>query len=76
MLGIFHQSPHKPQHPPRQVERDLLWWLRVLSKPTLVREIPGAQEVLDIQAFSDASSSVSIGIIIHGQWRAWVLRPG
>ena len=48
----------------------------MLSKPTLVREIPGAQEVLDIQAFLDASSSVGIGIGIRGQWRAWVLRPG
>ena len=76
MLGIFHQSPHKPRHPPRQVERDLLWWLRVLSKPILVQEIPEAQEVLDIQAFLDASSSVSIGIVVHGQWRAWALRPG
>ena len=36
MLGIFHQSPHKPRRPPRQVECNLLWWLRVLSKPVPV----------------------------------------
>ena len=36
MLSIFHQSPHKPCHLPRQVKCDLLWWLRVLSKPILV----------------------------------------
>ena len=36
MLSIFPQSPHKPRHPPRQVEHNLLWWLRVLSKLILV----------------------------------------
>jgi hypothetical protein len=76
MIGIFHDTPHKPRHPPRHTDIDLLWWLRTLSKPTLSREIPGAQEVIDIQAFSDASSSVGIGIVVRDRWRAWALRPG
>ena len=48
MLGIFHDTPHKPRHPPRLTDRDLLWWLRTLSEPVLTREIPGAQEVIDV----------------------------
>ena len=76
MLGIFHDSHHKPQHPPRHLDRDLLWWLRTLTKPTLSREIPGAREVINIQAFSDASSSVGIGAVIRDRWQAWTLRPG
>ena len=76
MIGIFHDSPHKPRHPPRRTDVDLLWWLRTLGKPVLTRDIPGAQEVIDVQAFSDASSSVRIGIVVRGRWRAWALIPG
>ena len=76
MIGIFRDTPHKPRHPPRHIDFDLLWWLRTLSKPTLTREIPGAQEVVDVQAFSDASSTVGIGIVVRDRWRAWALKPG
>ena len=75
MLGVFHNTPHKPRHPPRCTDNDLLWWLRTLSKPTLTREVPGAQEVVDVQAFSDASSTVGIGVVIRDRWRAWTLAP-
>lgn len=38
--------------------------------------IPTAHEVLDIAAFSDASSSTGIAIVIGKRWRAWKLLPG
>jgi len=76
MLGIFHDAPHKPRHQPRHTDIDLLWWLRTLSKPTLTREIPGTQEVVDLHAFSDASSTIGIGVVIRDRWRAWKLEPG
>ena len=76
MMGVFHDNPHKPRRPPRHTDVDLLWWLRTLSKPTLTRDIPGTQEVLDVHAFSDASSSVGIGVVIRDKWRAWTLKPG
>lgn len=76
MLGIFHDTPHKPRHPPRHTNKDLLWWLRTLSESTLTREVPGAQEVIDVQAFSDASSSVGVGIVIGDWWNAWTLKSG
>ena len=76
MMGMFHDTPHRPCHPPRHTDFDLLWWLRTLSRPTLIREIPGAQEVVDVHAFSDASSTVGIGVVIRDRWRAWSLQPG
>ena len=42
MLGIFHNSPHLPRTPPRQVPSDLDWWTTELSKPTIGRSIPTA----------------------------------
>jgi len=76
MLGIFHDAPEKPRTPPASVAADLLWWYRILSQPTISRPIPGPCELLDIHAFSDASSSVGIGIVIGERWRAWRLVPG
>ena len=76
MMGVYHNTPHKPRRPPRHTDIDLLWWLRTLRKPTLIREIPGAQEVVDVHAFSDASSSAGISIVVRDRWRAWSLRPG
>ena len=76
MMGVFHETPHKPRRPPRHTDNDLLWWLRTLSKPILTREVPGPQEVINIHAYSDASSTVGIGIVIRDRWRAWALKPG
>lgn len=76
MLGIFHDSPHLPRTPPRQLPNDLNWWTTELSKPSLGRNIPTAHKVHDITAFSDASSSTGIAIVIGTRWRAWNLLPG
>ena len=76
MLSIFHLTPYKPRHLPHHTDRDLLWWSQTLSKPALSREIPGAQEIVDVRTFSDASSSIEIGIVIHDRWRAWTFKPG
>lgn len=76
MLGIFHDSPHKPRTPPADTADDLAWWESVLSRPVLCRAIPGPCEVFDCGAFSDASSGTGIAIIINGRWRAWRLLPG
>ena len=76
MLGIFHNNPHLPRTPPRQVPNDLNWWTTELSKPNLGRNIPSTHEVHDIAAYSDASSSTGIAIVIGNRWRAWRLLPG
>ena len=76
MLGIFHDSPHLPRTPPRQLPEDLDWWITELSKSTIGRSIPTAHEVHVIPAYSDASSSTGIAIVIGTRWRAWRLLPG
>ena len=61
---------------PIQTADNLKWWKFALSQPPCPRRIPGPSEVFDFAAFSDASSSTGIGIIIIGRWRAWRLIPG
>ena len=76
MMGISHDTPLKPRRPPRHTNSDLLWWLQTLDKPNLTHKIPGPQEVVDIHAFSNASSTVGIGVVIRDRWRAWALKTG
>jgi hypothetical protein len=38
--------------------------------------VPAPIPVVDLKAYSDASSEIGIGIIIGEQWRAWRLLPG
>ena len=76
MMGIFHNRPFTPRHPPKHLTEDLDWWEHILSQPSLSREIPGGRAIIDLNAFSDASSTTSIGIVIGDRWRAWHLLPG
>jgi hypothetical protein len=76
MMGTFHDRPFAPRHPPKRLADDLIWWLELLSKPLLEREIPGGRSVVDVGGFSDASSSVGIGVVIGKRWRSWRLLPG
>lgn len=76
MLGIFHDCPFMPRTPPAGTAQDLIWWKAELSRPTFSRAIPGPCTVLDVSAFSDASTSFGIGITVGRQWRAWRLVPG
>jgi hypothetical protein len=76
ILGIFHDTPHKPRTPLAGTAADLQWWDGLLSPTSLCRPIPGPCEILDYEAFSDASSGIGIGIVIKGRWRAWRLLPG
>ncbi len=73
MLSIYHNAPFKPRTLPRAVPGDLAWWEETLQQPILVRPIPGPVPVVEIQAFSDASLGVGIGICIQDRWRAWKL---
>ncbi len=75
-MGIFGDSPHMPRTPRKSIFADLDWWYERLSKPSLERRIPGPVNLIDLHAYSDASSSVGIGLVVQGAWRAWKLRPG
>ena len=76
MMATFNARPFTPRNPPKLLRDDLAWWRRTLSQPSLLRDIPGGRQIHNIQAYSDASSSVGIGIVIGERWRAWRLLPG
>lgn len=74
MLSIASSRPFVPYHSVRHLNEDLVWWTEQLSCPSLHRIIPQPFSIIDIHAFSDASSGVGIGVVIKGFWRAWSLR--
>lgn len=76
MMGTFHERPFVPRHPPANLAEDLTWWQKILSQPTLSREIPGGRHIADVEGYSDASSTTGIGIVLGSWWRAWRLLPG
>jgi hypothetical protein len=77
MLGIFKDTPFKPRHPPHGTQADLAWWYHIFSLSTPIsREISPPVDPIDVQAFSDVSSSIGIGIVIGSGWHAWRLLPG
>ncbi|KAF4609661.1 hypothetical protein D9613_011966 [Agrocybe pediades] len=76
MLGSYGDSVLSSRHPPRSVRAELEWWSTSLRDSSLSRPIPLPRKLIDIQAFSDASSGVGIAIVIGQHWRAWRLIPG
>ena len=76
MLGSFNNRPFIPHHAPCDTVNDLLWWKETLLSPVLSHPIPGPSILIDLQAYSDASSGVGIAITISDKWWAWRLLPG
>lgn len=72
-LSIARDRPYVRRHPPKRTRQELLWWLDRLQKPSLDRPIPGIISLINIHAYSDASSSTGIAITIGNAWRAWKL---
>jgi hypothetical protein len=64
MLSTFNNRPFVPHHAPRGTTQDLEWWTKTLSLPSVTRAIPGPHEIINTQAYSDASSGVGIAITI------------
>ncbi|GJF00779.1 hypothetical protein PsYK624_170800 [Phanerochaete sordida] len=65
-----------PRTFPASLLTDLQWWTELLSFPPVDRAIPGEVSVTDVDAFSDASTSGGVAIVIAGEWQAWSLRDG
>lgn len=76
MLRICSNSPFMPHHDVRHLNDDLTWWENILAQPNIKHSISQPATLVDARAFSDASTSVRIAIIIDGYWRAWTLKPG
>lgn len=75
-MAIFHNSPFLPRHPPKFTAEDLRWWKSKLRNVSILRPIPTPTPIIDLLAYSDASSEIGIGITIGKGWRAWRLLPG
>ena len=76
MLASGHNRPFLPRTPPRDTANDLEWWKQRLSRPDRPRPIPEPRPLIDLKAYSDASSEFGIAITIGPRWRAWRLATG
>ena len=76
MLSTCTKQPFAPHRPSNGVAEDLRWWHRKILSQTFIRTIHPPPVFQDLEAFSDASSGVGIGIVIRQRWRAWRLLPG
>lgn len=75
MLGVSHDSPFVPRHSSRHLNEELEWWEERLNRPFVGRPITQPSSLIDLRAFSDASTSFGIAITLNGYWRAWRLLP-
>ena len=76
MLTTGMSNPFMPHTPPKGTPFELDWWATKLSLPLIPRQIQPPRTPVDLHAFSDASSSFGIGVVVGNKWRAWKLRPG
>jgi hypothetical protein len=77
MIATGTANPMAQRHASsKHMPSEIRWWKRLLSRHHVFRPIPGLCSLIELQAFSDASSEFGIGIIVRGRWRAWRLIPG
>lgn len=75
-ISVLRLKPLLPQCPDKDVLHDLDWWSELLQSGGVSRPIRPPAQFSRPNAFSDASSSIGIGIVIGDRWRAWRLVPG
>jgi hypothetical protein len=76
MLRVCAKHPFQPHRAVKGTDADLQWWENLLHQDFVGCPIPSPINLHNIHAFSDASSSIRIAIIIGSKWRAWRLLPG
>ena len=76
MLRVCGTQPHLPHRPNKDIDKDLDWWSNLLQNGRASRPIYPPTPYHNPQAYSDASSTIGIGIVIGKHWRAWRLIPG
>ena len=54
----------------------MAWWQSQLGRASVFIRIPRPQPLVELRAFSDASSGVGVAITVGTRWRAWRLAPG
>ncbi|KIK80554.1 hypothetical protein PAXRUDRAFT_158369 [Paxillus rubicundulus Ve08.2h10] len=68
MLSTCSDQPFMPHHPIESLVNDLEWWCTRLTHGDVQCPIKPPSPYADHQAFSDASSSMGIGIVIGNRW--------
>jgi len=76
MLQLWADKPLLLRRPAKGLASNLLWWTTLLQQDFVGCAIPRPLPLHDPKAFSDASSSFGIAIVIGQYWRAWTLKPG
>lgn len=76
LMVTQRDKPHAALKPPRGTSFELDWWLHILSAPSPLRPIPAPVQVIDVDAFSDASSGTGLAVLVGQKWKAWRLLPG
>ena len=76
MLKVCSDKPFMLHHSVKAVANVLLWWDEQLRNGWVSLPLSPPLSFVDLQAFSDASSGMGIGIVIGDRWRAWRLILG
>ena len=76
LMATQRDKPHIPLSSPKGTDFELNWWMHALSSLPSPHPIPAPTQVLDVQAFSDASSGTGIAFLVGKKWKAWRLLPG
>ena len=63
LMATQRDKPHVPLTPPKGTAFELDWWSLTLSSPSPIRPIPAPMQVIDVNAFSDASSGVGLAFL-------------
>ena len=76
MLTVCNAKLFMLHHPDKAISSDLIWWKNAISTGLTLLSISPPQTFIDLSAFSDASSSVGVAVVIGERWRAWRLLLG
>ena len=68
-MALLVTKSFRTIHPTRGVDGNLGWWFEQLQRPCIKCPLLSIGNVLDIGAFSDASSGIGVGIIVAGSYR-------
>ena len=76
LMVTQRDKPRVPLKSPKGTPFELDWWLQALSLPSPLRPIPAPTQVVEVNAFSDASSGTGLAFLVGQKWKAWRLLPG
>lgn len=76
MLSVCSAKPFLPHRPDKTINGDLDWWKHAIESKLPKLPIFPPPTFIDLHAFSDASSSIGIAVVVRERWRAWRLLPG